>query len=280
MTATALLLFAAAAAANLLTNPDFSAWDNPNQPTGWAVEDTTKALIEQSSDPFRSPAFSARQTRMVDSTGNNKGLSQTVSVVPGAAYTVAAWCFDEDPLVKGGVSITWRKSDTSYIANSGVANSDSGLTGWQKLVKTDTAPAEAGLADILLRIYNMSGSTPAGGKVFYDDAEFDTGYGAIVEQKPGHRPTTPVLRFRPNPASGPGFVSLTLPCATRVELAVHNVAGSVVAELHRGRLEPGVHQFRFTGTNHAGEPLPTGLYFLALTWGSGSSTVRKIVLQP
>ncbi len=276
----ALLALAATCFANLATNADFSLWENPNQPTGWTLEDTTKTRVEQSSGPARSPQYSAGETRLVDSLGNNKGLSQFVAVNPDAPYALTAWCFDEDPLVKGGVSITWRTADSSYISNSGVTNSDSGLTGWQKLTKTDSSPAEAGLAEVLLRVYNLSGSTPAGGKVYFDDVEFDTGMGAIVEERPGRQLSAVELELRPNPATGQAMVSFGLARAAHVALNVYDLTGSSVAELYDGGLEAGQHRFPFAGRNREGALLPAGLYFLVLTDGGNRSTVRKVVFEP
>jgi hypothetical protein len=276
----AVLALTATSFANMLTNPDFSLWDTPTQPTGWNVEDTTRTLVEQSSDPFRSPQYSARETRMIDSLGNNKGLSQFVAVNPNVAYALTAWCFDEDQLVKGGVSITWRTSDSTYISNSGVTNSDSGLTGWQKLAKVDSSPAEAALAEVLLRVYNLGGSTPAGGKVFFDDVEFDTGFGAIIEENPGRQTNAFEIELRPNPATSQSVVSLGLTRAANVLLNVYDLTGSQVAELYSGTLDAGQHRFQFTQRNREGGLLPAGLYFLTLTDGRSRSTVRKVVFEP
>ena len=275
----AMLALATTSFANLVTNGDFSLWENPNQPSGWTLEDTTKTRVEQSSNPFRSPQYSAGETRMVDSLGNNKGLSQYVPVSPNAQYTLAAWCFDEDPLVKGGVSLTWRKADSTYISNSGVTNSDSGLIGWQKLTKTDSSPAEAALAEVLLRVYNLSGSTPAGGKVYFDDAECDTGVGAI-EERVGQPAAEAELQLRPNPTTGPSVVSFGLARTAHVELNVYDLTGNSVARLCAGALGAGQHYFPFTGRNRDGALLPAGLYFLVLTDGGNHSTVRKVVFKP
>ena len=216
---------------------------------------------------------------MIDSLGNNKGLSQYVAVSPNAPYALAAWCFDEDPSVRGGASINWRKADSAYISNSGVAYSDSGLTGWQKITKSDSSPAEAALAEVLLRVYNLSGGTPAGGKICFDDVEFDTGMEAI-EEKPGRAVTTTELELRPNPTTGQAAISFELVRAAHVELNLHNLTGSSVAELYAGELGAGQHRFPFTGRNHEGALLPAGLYFLVLTDGGNRSTVRKIMFEP
>jgi hypothetical protein len=276
----ATLALAATSFANLAANADFSAWESPNQPTGWTLEDTTRTRVERSSNQARSAPYSARETRMIDSLGNNKGLSQYVAVSPNAQYTLAVWCFDDDPLVRGGISINWRKADTtSYISNSGVAYSDSGLTGWQKITKSDSSPAEAALAEVLLRVYNLSGGTPAGGKVCFDDVEFDTGMEAI-EERPGRAVTTAELELRPNPTTGRATISFELARAAHVGLNLYDLTGSSVAELYAGVLGAGRHRFPFAGRDREGALLPAGPYFLVLTDGGNQSTIRKVVFEP
>lgn len=276
----ATLALAATSFANLVANADFSIWESPNQPTDWTLEDTTRTRVERSPEPARSAPYSARETRMIDSLGNNKGLSQYVAVSPNALYTLAAWCLDDDPLVRGGISINWRKADTTtYISNSGVAYSDSGLTGWQKITKSDSSPTEAALAEVLLRVYNLSGGTPAGGSIYFDDVELDTGMEAI-EERPGRAVTTAELELRPNPTTGRATISFDLARAAHVELNLYDLTGSSVAELYAGALNAGQHRFPFTGRNHEGARLPAGLYFLVLTDGGNHSTVRKVMFEP
>ena len=272
-------LLASPAAANLLTNGDFSNWDNPADPAGWTVEDTTKTTVSQVQDPVRSPGYSARLTRMIDSTGSNKGLSQYVAVTAGEAYTLIGWCFDSSSISKGGVSITWRKADSTYISNSGVSYTDSGTTGWQRLVKADTAPAEAGLAEVLVRIYNNGITSPAGGIVYFDDADFAQGL-SVAEGRPMSHPRAADLRVQPNPVRGSGTVALSLSRAARARIDVYDMAGCCVAGVFAGSLPPGDHSFAFAGIDRDGRSLAAGLYFVVLSDDGGRSTVRKVVFEP
>ena len=270
-----LLGLAALAGANLLVNPNFTDWTTPNQPTGWTVEDSTKARIERSDSALSAP-YAARLTRMVDSLGNNKGLSQLVPVTPGEIYTLSVWYRLNHRDVKGGISITWRRPDTSYISNSGVVYTDTLNPNWQHLVKADTAPDTAGFADVLLRIYNRSASSPAGGWLFVDDAEFVQG--SAVAEPPVIVPQHTELTLRPNPAAGRRLIQLDLAHALTGKLTIHDLTGVARATLFSGTLPAGRHTFSWSGTDNLGEPLPGGLYFLVLHREIGPWLVRKIVI--
>ena len=277
----ATLALAATSFANLVTNPDFSLWDNPNQPTGWTVEDTlaTKTRVDQEATTVRSAPYSVRLTRLVSGTGNNYGLKQLVPVTIGRVYTLSAWCYDDNVDARGGISITWCHADTSSIGNTGVAYSDSSRHTWQKLTRSDTVPDSCVYAKILAHVYGYSGNQP-NGFVTLDDVEFDTGMGAIVEERPDRTVTAAELEFRPNPTTGQSTVSFELARAAHVELNVYDLTGSSVAELYAGTLNAGQHRFPFSGRNREGALLPAGLYFLVLTDGGNHSTVRKVVFEP
>ena len=277
--ALAAALFAAPAGANLLANGDLSNWDDPGKPANWTVEDTTKAKVSQMQDPVRSPGYSAGLTRMVDSTGNNKGLSQYVAVTAGETYTLTGWCFDSSSISKGGISVTWRKSDSSYISNSGVSYTDSGSVGWQRLVKPDTAPAEAALGEVLVRIYNNGITSPAGGVVYYDDIDFVQGL-SVSEGRPAPRSRPTDLRVEPNPVVGAGAVSFSMTRAARVRVDLYDMAGCRVAGIFDGNLAPGNHSFALSGLDRGGRPLAAGLYFVVMSDDGGRSSVRKMVFEP
>ena len=101
-----------------------------------------------------------------------------------------------------------------------------------------------------------------------------------IEEKPGRAVTTTELELRPNPTTGQAAISFELVRAAHVELNLHNLTGSSVAELYAGELGAGQHRFPFTGRNHEGALLPAGLYFLVLTDGGNRSTVRKVMFEP
>jgi hypothetical protein len=268
-------LMLAAAGANLLTNGDFSTWTSPIQPDNWTVEDSTKALVDRSADPVRSPMYAVKITRLVEGTGNNKGLLQQVPVTASTEYTLSAWYLDNDVNAGCGLSITWRTAQDSFISNSGTVYGDSAIHTWQKVSKTGTAPANAAKADILLRIYGFSGS-PSGGIVHLDDAEFVVGAGGVGD-RPLARPASFGLQVNPNPVAGDARVSFELPRAGQVLVQIYDAAGSLRATPFSGALGAGGHDIAWNGADDAGVRLADGLYFLSLGT-EGSSSVQKLVI--
>lgn len=272
------LLLTVPASANLLENGQFNNWSGI-YPTGWWVEDSTLAKIEQDSGTVRSPAYSVKATRLVEGTGSNKGVKQMVPISSGQEYTLSAWCYDDDHNASGGIGITWRDADTAYISHSGTFYSDSAIHTWQRLSKTSTAPSTAAFADCLVRVYGFSGS-PSGGIIYFDDAELVEGPGA-VEEAPPTRGAFPGVRLNvsPNPAPGRTTLSFELSRPGRTRLDVFDLTGSRVRTLFSGNTEHRTGAVAWQGRTNHGTLLPDGLYFAVLTDSEGRTAVRKLVLQ-
>jgi hypothetical protein len=275
--AAALLCLAGMAAANLLANPDFSAWENANQPSGWIVESLPMVAVEQEGQTTFSPPYSAKLTRGLGGTGNNYGLKQYVPAQPGGTYTVAARCYDDHAAARGGISITWCRADSTSRGTSGNAYSDSAIHTWQRIAKTDTAPDSTVLAKVLVRCYSFTGQ-PAGGFVFFDNAEFDVGTGAVAEPVPGAA-RGPRLALNPNPVVDRIAVSLELAREADARLLVYDLAGSLRASLFSGRLPPGPRTLSVLAVGPDRKPLPDGLYFVVLNDAGGDLAVRKIAIR-
>jgi len=271
-----LLLSVPGAKADPLENGDFSNWSTPTQPTGWTVEDTNKARIEQSTDPVRSPVYAVKITRKVAGTGNNKGIKQLVPVNQNQGYTLTAWYFDNDINAGGGIGITWRDADTNYISSSGNAYTDSGIHTWQILTKADTSPPNAAFADILLRVYGFSGSDSLG-VVYVDDAVFIAGCG-IAEYNQSSIHSSIRLSVEPNPFPGYATIFLELPHPVRVNLDIYDITGMKCTTIYSGELSQAHNTFVWNGTGNSGQSLPAGLYFAVLNQ-TGNTTVSKLVLQ-
>ncbi len=78
----------------------------------------------------------------------------------------------------------------------------------------------------------------------------------------GHAPK--VLAFglpSPNPMTDRMRVSLSLPAAAEVRVDLHDVQGRLVGGMHAGRLEPGVYQLEWDGTDGDGRVAGPGVYF-------------------
>ena len=276
------LLAATGVRANLLENGDFTDWDNPTQPTHWIVEDTADALVNQSADPMRSTPYAVKLTRMVEGTGNNQGVKQQyVPVTTGQPYTLNAWFYDDDINAGGGIGISWYSTaggETTYISHSGTVYTDSAIHTWQRLVKTDTAPATVALAKIPLRTYGFSGS-PSGGIVYVDDAEFVEGLGAIEEGNRLIPNGIPGITVEPNPAPGRATIMFQLNRDGAVRLDIYDLTGSRRVMVHNGPMTAGNHTVAWNGRDDVGNQLPSGLYFAVLSDSAGNLRVCKLALN-
>jgi hypothetical protein len=150
------------------------------------------------------------------------------------------------------------------------------------LIATDPSQAGANLP-LSLRLRLRPGAEH-GGEVVAREADVSStdgvalatsiaGSGAVVD--PGA--AIALSAVHPNPSSGPMLFTLTLPRASDVDLAVHDLAGRRVATVHRGAMTPGVHPLTWDGRTDGGEPARDGIYFLRLRAG-GTEIARKAVL--
>jgi hypothetical protein len=94
---------------------------------------------------------------------------------------------------------------------------------------------------------------------------------------PAYRPS--LDDFSPNPlrAGKPGRIRFTLARAGRARIEVFDIRGRRVATVFEGPAEPGANEAFWNGTNAAGEPLGSGVYFYRLT-GTGIETAKKMVV--
>jgi len=276
----AVLCAVSPAFANLLSNGDFSQWDDDSTPSSWTVEDRNYALVDREDGQGHSSPPCLKLTRLQAGTGNNKGVLQNVPVTAGLNYTVAAWMMvptmpDTMKHVGGRVILTWRNSSGLSIGSTNPSYMHD--PAWSLQTYVAAAPnnpngdSVAASADVLVRCYSRSGST-AGGIVLVDDVTFDQG-GAVSERGL----TTPLLgRFSvgPSPQTGDITISLELARGSDIRLRICDLAGSVRSELFSGKLSSGQHTFAAASAG-----LPEGLYFVTLSNDAGDIGVRKIVVQ-
>ncbi|MCK4510625.1 hypothetical protein KAW64_02750, partial [bacterium] len=86
-----------------------------------------------------------------------------------------------------------------------------------------------------------------------------------------------VLGNRPNPFNPVTRIAFSIPAAGVAELAVFDIAGRRVATLVSERVEAGPHEVVWNGTNDAGEPVASGVYF-SLLHALGEEHSAKMVL--
>ncbi len=270
-----LFCFLPVSAQNLLLNGQFSFWNGPRQPLGWTVESLSLAGVDQDSLTTYSVPYSARITRNVAGTGSNFGLRQYVSVVPNTRYTLSAWCYDDDPNARGGILITWTRADSTSLGSTAPIYSDSAVHGWQLLSGSFTSPDSASLrfAKVLMRIYGFTGG-PAGGVVYYDDANFAVS--AIAEERASIL-LRPELSIGSSISSGQIRVSVNLPQSATITIAVYDLTGTRRAELFSGRLTTGHHDIAISATSIGA--LANGLYFVVMEGAAPTAIVQKLALQ-
>jgi hypothetical protein len=78
-----------------------------------------------------------------------------------------------------------------------------------------------------------------------------------------------LLTAGPNPSSGPTALMFDLPIGDRVNLAIYDVAGRLVATVADGHLAAGRHSVQWPGRDLNDARVPKGVYLLRLSTGTG-----------
>jgi flagellar hook assembly protein FlgD len=82
---------------------------------------------------------------------------------------------------------------------------------------------------------------------------------------------------RPNPFSAETHFTLDLAEPGDVEVGIYDLRGATVANLFRGHLPAGPHEFRWTGRAADGSTVANGVYFYRVAVG-GKTLGRKLIL--
>ncbi len=84
---------------------------------------------------------------------------------------------------------------------------------------------------------------------------------------------------RPNPFNPVTKIAFSLPAAAEATLAVFDIAGRrVVTQVDR-EVEAGCHEVVWNGTNEAGEPVASGVYFSRLTVMGEEHSAKMVLLK-
>ncbi|HUH45369.1 MAG TPA: FlgD immunoglobulin-like domain containing protein, partial [Treponemataceae bacterium] len=73
------------------------------------------------------------------------------------------------------------------------------------------------------------------------------------------------------------IVELDIKKAGNVTVHVLTLDGNIVKTLQRGRLNPGLHYFKWNGTNLSGTPVARGIYFMRVV-GPDIDETRKVMV--
>ena len=133
-------------------------------------------------------------------------------------------------------------------------------------------------------------ATNTAGQTMYD-AWVANGRSAPVAMASGSAPVGPVgvgspgteqgpsLALQRNPFAGPLELTLTLPDASPVTLAVYDVHGRALARIEYGRLGPGTHHLAWDGRNRGGHDAGAGVLWAVVESGELRLARRVVRLQ-
>lgn len=96
---------------------------------------------------------------------------------------------------------------------------------------------------------------------------------------PDSLPGTRLCQAEPNPFHEATIIRYSLARPADVSLVVYNAVGRAVQVLATGELPEGRYVTRWDGTDRAGAPLKTGIYFCKLLAGRFRQTQRIVLLR-
>jgi hypothetical protein len=104
-------------------------------------------------------------------------------------------------------------------------------------------------------------------------------YSGVDEIADAAPPATAIHSIHPNPFNPTTRVTFDVMKKGRVELAVYDVSGRLVAVLVDGDLEPGRYEASWNGRSLEGGPVASGVYFCRLEANAAVSTRKMVLLR-
>lgn len=258
---------------NVLANPGFA-----TGLTGWStfgnVFTDTRAFTVRSS-PGSAKMFS---TFTVDSPS---GLFQTFPATPGSIWELSAHARNtcqETPITGTNdnyvlARIVFRDAANVEIGSNDVVLADNASPLGTFVQRRIQATAPAATASVQAYILFISPSL-LGGAVWIDDVNL---HRLDTTGAPSHPLALDLRAPSPNPTRGATRVDLALPRADDVSADVLDVAGRLVATLHRGALPAGTHRLEWDGRTSRGVAAANGLYRIVVRAGT-LQAARSLVL--
>jgi len=192
----------------------------------------------------------------------------TTSLVP-YEQTFGLILYDQDvyPTESGDGEIVFQYHT---IANADTANG--ATVGIENLNQTD------GLEYSFFMMYPDHAAPLAGGRAIKFTTDPPDGYpstGVDDEVTLGVR----VLGNRPNPFNPVTKIAFSMPAAAEATLAVFDIAGRRVVTLVDREVEAGRHEVVWNGTNEAGDPVASGVYFSRLMAMGEEHSAKMVLLK-
>ena len=224
----------------------------PGDPGAYRIETARATVIGRRQSPAAAPlaATEVAEFRVFpesfDADGDTLGtVHDTIVVAPG---TVVRW-------VRAGPGF--------HTVTNGADSGDPNAAAEYNFIFDDlTMSAErtftqAGRHDFFCFIHEPTME----GSIIVTSATAGVGPPGVLRRAAFTRPPAP------NPTRGPISFAIALPRAQPVSLAVHDLAGRVVATIQDGALAAGEHPFRWDGRATDGRMLRSGRYFIRLAAG-------------
>jgi hypothetical protein len=196
-----------------------------------------------------SGAFAAGITNNSSSPSQVVGLKQSVSVVPGYAYTLRAYSMTDRNPGSSQLRIAFTDAAGNALVSVSTAGDQWGLgaSAWTRLGVIGVAPPGAAQAEIHLRLtggsYMGPGGGFSGGRVLWDDVTWDRSAGQVTSG-PGAVPAThsrlTVSPSRPRRGKSTAFTSVLTPGAaasgTSSKLLLYRQETKTVKKRVRGKM--------------------------------------------
>lgn len=252
---------------NLLQNPGFEAW-TAGTPDYW-VNETGGFDVVKDSDTVYDGNYSAK---LILRSTETQRLTQYVDISAGYGYEFSFYVYDNDPHGKARIAMRWYDGSGNFISGYyGGYSSDA--TTWQRLTSgIQTAPSNAEILHVEIRLYDVNWDATVDSAVLYVDNAYLGSYGpTFVEEAHNVHPNVLVLE---TPTRSDVKLLLSLEEPAEVTFAVYDVTGRVVKIVNMGRMDAGTHRIAFNG-----DKLSAGVYFLRFSVGDKIQKSRFILLK-
>jgi len=83
----------------------------------------------------------------------------------------------------------------------------------------------------------------------------------------------------PNPFNPVTKITYSLSEKSYINLSIYDMTGRLVKNLVSGSVEPGIHHFRWDGTNTGGGKVSSGIYLCKINDGSTASFIKLILMK-
>ena len=90
---------------------------------------------------------------------------------------------------------------------------------------------------------------------------------------------TELKAIYPNPFNPLAFIPFSLASTADVSIQIYNNRGQLLRDLDLGTKIPGEYRIEWNGTDHNGQPLSTGVYYIRMTAGKDSFQRKAVLLK-